>query len=129
MCYEPFSKIFNCEYCSKEVKKKRGCKRAIKSGAVLDVDCSCGENKKCDVCKGRGRFVLKDCPIRFTQDKDTSRFLPFFWHFRATNYTMYPDGEGRFEQPILLLEALQLCIYLVNKREEAEAKKREAMRK
>ena len=72
---------------------------------------------------------MKDCPVRVSMDKDTNRFLPFFWHFKATNYTMYPDGCGRFEQPTMMLEAFQLAMAMVNKREEYEAKKREAMRK
>lgn len=62
-------------------------------------------------------------------DTEVNRFLPFFWHFKATNYTMYPDGKGRLNQPSKLLEAVQLSMAIVNKREEYEAKKREAMRK
>ena len=129
MNYEPFSKIFICNNCSKEEKKRRGCKRSIKSGKVLEIDCLCGGNKHCDLCKGRGRFVLKDCPIRVSSDRDTNRFLPFFWHFKATNYMMYPDGLGRLEQPYKLLEAINICSAMVNKREYEEQKKREAMRK
>jgi hypothetical protein len=103
------------------MKKNRGCSRK-KKHAILEIECICNGNKKCDICNGRNIIALKECPAKMN-NASVNRFLPFFWHWKATNYMQFPDGGGRYNQPSTLLEAFAMCAGLSNKQEQKEAEK------
>jgi hypothetical protein len=103
------------------MKKNRGCKRP-KRKPIITIECICGGNSRCDICKGGNQIELKECPARL-RDASVNRFLPFFWHWKATGYTAFPDGLGRYDQPSKMLDAFGLCASLSNKEEAKEAEK------
>ena len=121
MQYGIWSKIYICSNCSREMKKNRGCKKERKK-AILEIECICSGNKKCELCKGKNKFALKECPAKMN-NTSVNRFLPFFWHWKSTNYISFPDGRGRYYQPTKLLEAFSLAANLSNKQEIKEAEK------
>lgn len=129
MQYKPFSLAYNCGNCDKKQKKDRGCNRNVKNN--LQIDCTCGGVDGCEICcrplsKGKrkkiswGWFNINRCPVSFCNDININRFIPYFWHFKATNNMCYPDGQGRYEQPSKLLEAFSICGFMANKREQIE---------
>lgn len=114
MHYDPFSKVYNCKYCDKDDKKARGCKRN-KRYVVMQVECVCSNDAKCAVCKGKGQFTLKRCPLNSLNDRDVTRFLPHFFRWREFGH--YPDGQGAIYQPVKFLSALSVCSIVAKKRE------------
>jgi hypothetical protein len=94
------------------------------------VNCVCeSKNKNCTICEGKGIFTVNRCPVKYASDPNVNIFLPYFYHWKATNYMMYPDGKGRIYQPTALIEALTLCSIVTNKRDEIESNRREQMNK
>jgi len=121
MQYGIWHKVYVCSNCSSEMKRNRGCKRP-KRNKILEIECVCGGNSHCEICKGENKFTLKECPAKMN-NASVNRFLPFFWHWKATNYMNFPDGKGRYYQPSVLLEAFSLCANLSGKQEQKEAEK------
>ena len=76
MQYGIWSKIYICSNCSREMKKNRGCKKERKK-AILEIECICSGNKKCELCKGKNKFALKECPAKMN-NTSVNRFYLFF---------------------------------------------------
>ena len=115
--HEPFCKIFNCELCKFQGSQERNGCRKEKTEKVLDFDCICDGQKRCRICKGKGTFPLYRCPVVMANDQAVNLILPFFFHWKATNYMMFPDNKGRIYQPVKMLEAFTLLSFISNKRE------------
>jgi hypothetical protein len=139
MNYKPFSVVYNCDDCTDELRKTRGCKRNIKK-MQLRIDCTCGGIAGCDTCarplqKGKrklvswGWFTINRCPAAFCKDLIISRFLPYYWHWKGTDYMKYPDDRGRIYQPSILLEAFSICNCIAIKREVQEMENAKNLKK
>jgi len=139
MQYRPFRALYDCDDCTKDAAKKRGCNRAVKE-LQIRVDCTCGGIPGCDICarplnkKTRkkvswGYFFLNRCPAKYSREKFIDRFLPYFWHWKGTDNMQYPDNQGRIEQPSIMLEAFSICAYVAMKREQAEIENMNKMNK
>lgn len=121
MQYGIWPKIYVCSNCSKEMQKNRGCKRP-KRKAILEIECICGGVKSCEICNGMNKIALKECPAKM-KNSSVNRFMPFFWHWKATGYMNFPDGTGRYDQCTKLLDAFALCASLSARQEAREAEK------
>ena len=122
LSYEPHRLIYNCSDCPADQKKLRGCKRN-KRGGVTKLKCVCDRDKRCDLCKGTGDILLSRCPRALSKTTTSSITVPYFFHWKATGFTQYPDGRGRLFQPAKLLEAFNICHAIAARCEEEEIKK------
>jgi hypothetical protein len=94
----------------------------------IKIDCTCAGINGCDICtkeisgkrQSFGYFTITRCPVKFCDDIGINRLLPYFWHWKGTNNMQYPDNQGRYEQPSILLEAFSICGAMANKREQIE---------
>jgi hypothetical protein len=121
--YKPWTINFNCKQCDKEKKKLLGCKRPKKKQFQYfgnQYKCICDSDPKCEICKGKNLIQLKQCPMVMLQNKNIGRLLPFFFHFKGTEHTQYPDGRGRIFQPVILLEALNICGVVAARKDKEE---------
>lgn len=64
--------------------------------------------------------MLKRCPAKEANDPSVSRLLPFFFHWRATSYSQFPDGRGRLFQPQKMLDAFGVCNSIATRCEKEE---------
>lgn len=116
------SKIFDCQYCDSRTKNKRGCFRK-KRIPVIEIDCVCENDRKCNICKGNGTFKLFVCPQTVFSDSNIRRTISFFYHYVATEFREYPNGKGLLYQPIKLLESFNLLSGLYQSFKEKEQDK------
>lgn len=122
------SKKYVCRNCTSELKKNNGCKRK-KRRAVETFKCICNsENKKCEICKGKGTFSLFVCPQTVLQDYSIQRTFSYFYYWLSSDCRDYPDGLGRYLQPIKMLEAFELLfhLYTEHKNREIELENKES---
>lgn len=91
------------------------------------MECICnGENKKCELCKGHGQFKVYRCPRSFAFDPEVVRIFPYFNTWLVSNFTVFPDGRGRYYQPEILLELFDLILTVYNIEQKRKQKEREA---
>jgi hypothetical protein len=64
--------------------------------------------------------MLHRCPAWALRDVSIQSLLPYFFHWRATEFTQFPDGCGRIMQPSMLLEAFSIMNTVAQEREKAE---------
>ena len=119
LCFEPHASVYRCDHCDKGLKKSRGCKRP-KRKAFTKIKCVCERNKKCGVCKGSGEIMLNRCPAIEANNQSVARLLPFFFHWRATQYAQFPDGRGRLYQSQKMLDAFGVCNSIATRCEKEE---------
>ena len=110
LAYDPWRKIYNCRICD----DKKGCKRNSRS-PIVTIQCICGGEKKCGLCRGTDGIKINRCPVSLTRDTDIIRLMPHFYRYK--NNGTYPDGRGRIFQPQKLNEALDLMAYVANRKE------------
>ena len=102
--FQPISGEFCCDTCEPADKKKRGCTKDRKRGYVRLIGCTCNKRKSCELCKGIGSFEIRRCP----RGVDTFGLLPFFYMWKDSGYTIFPDGTGMLYQPTKMIEAFLL---------------------
>lgn len=109
--------FFNCKNCTKKLKYKYGCYRDKKKDIVwVHEECPyCfGKLKKCQFCKGLNEITFYRCVHKSATD---FKILDYFFEYRK--YCKYPDGRGRYYQPVKLLLSFRilenLFIYFENK--------------
>jgi len=113
--------MYSCSYCSPAEKPQKGCKRP-KRRAIHPFGCTCDSDNRCDICKGKGRFLLKRCPEAYTRDAGIRPIMPYFFAWR--NNSVFPDAGARIDQPTLLLEAFGILQGACCKREREIAEER-----
>lgn len=115
-------KIFNCKTCSPNLKKWRGCIRPFKKKQVWRIDecvfCD-GKNKKCKHCKGRGWIPVGQCPRSVATG---FQLMPYYIAYRNSHGLAWPDGRGRFYQPVKLVSAFDILDFYFNKFEAKRIK-------
>ncbi len=128
--------IFNCQSCSSAEKETRGCLSPTeKFSWEIDPCVSCGgkgffiapnriDEVECEVCKGSGVISVNRCPRAIITE--SKYLIPFFIDYYGGlehGLTIYPDGKGRFYQPIKLLQAFNLMTseYTAIKKRESES--------
>lgn len=109
------TQVFRCDLCTPELKTYRGCfKPFVKENIIWEIPwcCSCeGRNAQCQLCHGKGRIPLYQCPMSIPVDQ---RLSAYYNAYRTSNYT-YPDGRGRFYQPLKLTAAFDIMGYYQDK--------------
>ncbi len=112
--------IYDCKKCDKRRKKLLGCVRPFKKKNVWKIDecifCE-GQNKKCRYCKGRGDIFVRRCPRAVAKN---DHLLPYFLEYKRSNYIAWPDGKGRYYQPVKLIQAFDIFSYYFNKFESKQ---------
>lgn len=112
MQYEPHCFMFDCNHCCSYDKKRDIC---TKPETIRKIDCYCGGDKDCSLCKGTGQIKLKKCMAEYAKRSDLSYIMRYFYHYRKTN--QYPDGKAILEQPALLTMAFNILSLIVCKKE------------
>ena len=113
---------YTCPICTTQEKKEQGCKRRRRD-AILVINCICEGKYKCAICKGDNKIELHRCPRAILAEKQVSRVVPYFLNWINSEYREYPDGRGRYFQPIVMITAFNL-LSLVRDREQEIARKR-----
>lgn len=111
----PLALVMKCSHCTGREKAIRGCREPKKRKTVWVIDecLKCGgKNKRCTQCKGSGKIGVLRCPHAIA---DFS-LLPYFLEYRA-NLGTWPDGSGRYYQPVKLVEAFDVLMFYFNKYE------------
>lgn len=119
-----FSKTFDCEFCDKELKKQRGCKRNSRVKFVEQFECSCNKNEKCTICGGKGLIKLTSCPRKIFDNFGISRTLSFFNFYQNCEYRQFPNGKSLLKQPIKMLSAFNFLTGLENRKIKREYEKK-----
>lgn len=119
MQYQPHKVAFDCGDCDKDDKKARGCKKN-KRNVVIELKCTCESG--CKTCNYTKKIQYKRCPRALSLDQWMLIFMPYFWHWKATQYHRYPDGRARIYQPSKMLEALDVCSIIAADREQEALK-------
>jgi hypothetical protein len=52
-----------------------------------------------------------------------SRIVPYFYHYIASGYIQYPDGKGLFYQPLKLIQAFEVLLFIYKREEKLKRKK------
>lgn len=90
----------------------------------MQVDCIC-ESEACDICKnkkgGQSKLSLYQCPNSMIDD-EFSRLIPYFYVWLNSEFTVYPDGRGRYYQPVKLLQAFELLLKVKQTNEKKKVK-------
>lgn len=127
MQYEPWSKIFSCQGCDKLLRKIRACKKSRKRGNIEELPtglkCICSNNPKCNICGGSGSIAVLQCPAKSQLTQEAIQTLPYFFHWKNTDFLHYPDGAGRLFQPVKMLEAFDVIAGVVARKEKEQLKK------
>jgi len=121
--------MFDCKTCSDSDKKDRGCKGPVNEKDfpdgvwTTDFCLYCfGENPECPQCMGNNRTKVWRCPRAMS--RSASYLLPYFFdHYagvRNGNPGIWPDGRGRYYQPIKLVRAFQLLLMVMDEKEKTD---------
>jgi len=115
------SKLYNCDFCTKDLKRKRNCRDLKRKKAVDTFSCICkGKEKKCDICKGSGTFKVYSCPDKLIEDYSIERI--YFYYNNWLNSNRFPNDRGMYYQCNKMIEAFDLLnkLYLLynDKKEE-----------
>ena len=107
---EPPADRYKCDSCRAQKRQEdRGCKK--ESDRVvwkINECCLCGgKNEKCQLCEGRNEVIMRRCPHALLDD-NIQFVLPFFYSYRKSEGTAWPDGRGRLFQPIKLVMAFDV---------------------
>lgn len=65
------------------------------------------------------------CPRVILANRNISRVAPFFMSWVNSGFQEYPDGRGRYYQPLVLLEAFEILLSVRNREKELIIKKSE----
>ena len=111
-------KVFQCEVYKIAGRCPEQCVRPV----AWQVDCyDCyGDDPNCETCSGSGIVRHGDCP-RSSASK--VHLLPYFLHWRQTNFMAWPDGGSILEQPQKLRKAFDLLLMYFLNREKKENEK------
>lgn len=117
--------VYDCKKCDSYQKKERGCKRN-KRRSFLEIECICKGAKKCEICGGQKKgnaIKVYRCPRVSLLDTSVSRIVPYFYHWLASDFMVFPDGRGRYYQPKKLLNAFDILLEIRNREIEIEKEK------
>lgn len=104
---------YNCERCKeKKLKKRLGCRRTYKRKHAGKIECICGGNSMCEICKGENSFKIYTCPRNILSDACLLRILPYFYDYVYQGWN-YPCGS-RYETPKLLIQAFDILLTVYN---------------
>lgn len=113
MQYSPQRELYDCRCCNDIDKVARGCNSVPKQCILMD--CYCGGNPVCIICKGRGKFNAYKCPKSIANEFIDNCLFKYFYHYRKTN--QYPDGGCMLDQPIILIEIFDIMSSIVYNKE------------
>lgn len=105
--------LYDCRYCNDTDKEFRGCDS--KSKQPIRIDCYCGGNLECDVCKGKGRFHVYKCPKSISVEFKDGYLFRYFYHYRKTD--CYPDGGCMLDQPMILIDVFNIMDAIIYNKE------------
>jgi hypothetical protein len=115
--------VYNCDRCkSRKLQKQNGCKRVFKRKSIREIECNCGGDKDCEICKGENCFEIHTCPRNILNDPATNRILPYFYDYISKGLN-YPCGN-RYNSPMILIQAFDVLLSVYDD-ERKKAKSRE----
>ena len=115
MQYDSHRYMFDCNSCSDVMKEMRGCEEP---GVVKKIDCYCGNDETCSLCKGSGRIKLDRCINYHAKRCRTGYLMRYFYHYRKLD--QYPDGGSILDQPVMLLSVFTMLTLIAGKKEKTE---------
>jgi hypothetical protein len=101
--------IYTCSHCSTQDKRERGCKKKRRQ-TVAHITCVCEGKTECKLCLGSNRINVHRCPRAILLQREVSRVAPYFTLWQQSGMHEYPDGRGRYFQPLKMLEAFHILL-------------------
>lgn len=109
----------NCDKCKNEIDKvkkklrKAGCHRVFKRKVIRRIECVCGGDENCELCKGKNMINIYTCPRNILVEPGLRRILPYFYDYASSNCQIWPAGS-RLESPLILQKAFELLLNIYN---------------
>ena len=66
------------------------------------------KDKRCFICKGKGNIAVQRCPRAHATEYG---LFPYYKAYHNSNDLVWPDGRGRYYQPLKLINAFDILNY------------------
>jgi len=110
-----------CAQCKSAVNpeekmRKRGCLGPVDDAWTMTGCPLCsGLSKDCGLCHGTNKITTRECPRALARLSEVSWLFSHFMAYKNSKWLAWPNGKGRFYQPIRLISAFDLWARLDNR--------------